>query len=732
MESINILSQLNPAQAEAVKIQSGPILVLAGAGSGKTRVLTYRLAYLIESGVEPAQILAVTFTNKAAKEMKGRVHQLLAGRTTSEPFIGTFHSFGVRLLRQEINWLGYKQSFNIYDQIDQQAVVKEALRDLNLSPENFQPQKILHYISEAKNKLLTPENFEAQAETYLQEVTAKVFYHYQEILKRNNALDFDDLIILPTKLFREFPEILAKYQRQYQHLLVDEYQDTNLPQYRLIKYLAKKSQNICVVGDDWQSIYGWRGADIRNILSFERDFPAAKIIKLEQNYRSTQNILDAAHHLITQNPNQMSKELWTKNPTGAPIKIYQARHQNDEAQFIIDRLKNERTTLGFSLNQAVILYRTNAQSRSIEEAFLRANLPYQIVGSVNFYARAEIKDTLAYLKLLLSPEDSVSLKRIINHPPRGIGDQTIAHLTAYAQKCQLNLYQAALQADKNEFLKPRAQKALREFTDMVEGLKKKAQRASTLDIFDLVLAHSGLTELYHHDDDEEKTVRWENILELKTVLKKFDLPQGLDGLRAFLEEISLLSDLDQIEDQSQKVTLMTMHCAKGLEFDYVFITGAEEGIFPHSRSLVDPAELEEERRLAYVAMTRAKKELYLIHSLERRLFGSLTANPPSRFLEDIPARLIKKISYHAQQPFYRRGYRGYEEGGAGSTDRSYPHGPQGTKETSKTAFADGQAVTHPQFGRGVVLSTTGSVIQVAFKTAGVKKLAVGIAPLKPV
>lgn len=601
----NILKNLNPKQKEATETINGPLLILAGPGSGKTRVLSYRIARLIQGGVEPKNILAVTFTNKAAEEMQRRVVKLLA-KTATMPFIGTFHAFCLRILRKEINNLGYKANFIIYDETDQLSLIKKLIKELQIDSEQFKPAVVSSKISSLKNELIDWQGLKQTAENYFEKIIAGVYENYQKYLEKNNALDFDDLIMLAVKLFSKFPGILEKYQEKFKYILVDEYQDTNTSQYILINLLAKKYKNICVVGDDAQSIYRFRGADFRNILNFERDYPEAKVVILDQNYRSTQNILDTAHEVISKNIYQKEKKLWTENPQGEPIVVKETVDEVGEIEFIIREIKKLQKlsakggpALGWK--DFTILYRTNAQSRALEEGLIRHNLPYKIIGAIKFYQRKEIKDILAYLKLTLYPQDPVSLERIANIPPKNAGKTAMDEV----RKISKNKTPA-------EILK-----LILKETKYKSYLEKKYNKK------------------FYLENIPEYEVRWQNVLELFTVIKQHD------SLNAFLETTALLSEGDEVETKKDLINLMTLHAAKGLEFPVVFITGCEEGIFPHGRSLLDPAELEEERRLCYVGITRAKERLYLTFAQKRMLYGLTQANPPSRFLGNIPVHLIK-------------------------------------------------------------------------------------------
>jgi DNA helicase-2/ATP-dependent DNA helicase PcrA len=606
---VDILKNLNPKQKEAVMATEGPLLILAGPGSGKTRVLTHRVAYLIQKGINPKNILAVTFTNKAAGEMRERVKECL-NRHKTMPFIGTFHAFCLRILRKEIKNLGYKTNFIIYDETDQLSLIKKLIKELQIDKEQFKPIVISSKISSLKNELIDWQSFKKIAENYFEETIAKVYENYQKCLKKINALDFDDLIMLTVELFTQFPPILKKYQEKFKYILVDEYQDTNTSQYVLINLLAKKYKNICVVGDESQAIYGFRGADFRNILNFERDYPEAKIVILDQNYRSTQNILDTAHNVISKNIYQKEKKLWTENPQGKPINIVEAPNETEEAEFIIQEINNfQNPPAGgkkLKLKDFTILYRTNAQSRALEESLMRHNLPYKIIGAIKFYQRKEIKDILAYLKLLLYPQDIISLERIAKIPPKNAGQAAV-----------LKVRKATRGKSPAEILK-----LILKETKYKDYLEKKYNKE-------------------YRENIPEYEIRWQNVLELFSVIKQYD------NLDTFLENAALLSEEDEpafalraSAGKKNLINLMTLHAAKGLEFPVVFITGCEEGIFPHSKSLLEQIELEEERRLCYVGITRAKERLYLTFAQKRTLYGSTQANPPSRFLDDIPKELI--------------------------------------------------------------------------------------------
>jgi len=642
-----IFENLNPQQKEAVLQTEGPVLVLAGAGSGKTKALTHRIAYLVkEKKIASQNILAVTFTNKAAGEMGERVFQLLFNKLPSTPYqlrtsmswLGTFHSICVRILKEEIHNLGYERNFSIYDTGDQKAVIKRVMKELEIDPKNFSPNTIAYFISGAKNELIDEMEYKKYENSPFEKVTSDVYVKYQKYLKDSNALDFDDLIMKCVELFEENPKILEKYQDKFKYILIDEYQDTNQAQYVWVKLLAKKYKNIMVVGDDSQAIYGWRGANFRNILNFEKDYKNTKVIKLEQNYRSTNIILEAANEIIKYNKNKTDKKLWTEETGGRPISVYNAINEQDEAEFIAMELRS--LCKDGDLSRFAVLYRTNAQSRALEEAFMSFDIPYRIVGGVRFYERKEIKDLLAYLRLIVNPDDQESFSRAVTNPSRGIGAVTLKN------------YQLSIsnnQSSINDQIPTKVESFLRS----VEEMRGAASDMNLGDLIEHVAIKSGLKKSLL-DGTPEGEARWENVLELVSVANQsqaisndqFPISNEMSNTKAledFLERVALIQDTDSIATGQKAVTLMTLHSAKGLEFETVFIVGVEEGIFPHSRSLMDEHEMEEERRLCYVGITRAKKNLYMIHCSERNLYGRFQANPVSRFIENIPEHLIDKI-----------------------------------------------------------------------------------------
>jgi len=624
---MDFLSSLNQKQRKAVTIMRGPVLVIAGPGSGKTRCLTHRIAYLIQNKISPTNILAVTFTNKAAEEMKERVQNLVSLSSGSlMPNIGTFHAVCLQILRQQIEKLdkNYKKNFIIYDSTDQISLIKRLIKNLEIDPEQFKPSSIQETISKAKDELINAKSYQEQAQDYFPQTVAKIYQAYQSVLERSNALDFDDLIMLTVNLFKENPKILEKYQRLWPYILIDEAHDTNFSQYVLTNMLAEKYRNIWLIADPDQSIYSWRGADFRNVLNFEKDYPEVKIILLEENYRSTRNILEASHHIISKNSHRKDKKLWTKNSEGKLIQLIETNNEEEEGSFVTDEIENMIREKGLSLNDFTVLYRTNAQSRAIEEAFLKANFPYKIIGTVRFYERKEIKDILAYLKLIHNPDDSVSCQRIINLPPR--------RLAKYAKDIK--------EIDQL----PEQPQPVKDFYQLIETLRKESQINNLTNLIKKTIQEIDYQE-YIMRDREQGEKRWENIKELFTVAGKYDsIDPGL-GLEKFLDDITLLSRHDEIENKKDLVNLMTLHCAKGLEFSIVFIVGCEEGIFPHSKSFFDPEQMEEERRLCYVGITRAKKRAYLTFTRQRRLWGQIMVNPPSRFILDIPEHLVEFQEY---------------------------------------------------------------------------------------
>jgi len=710
---MQLTEQLNTPQAEAVQHDAGPLLILAGAGSGKTRVLTYRIAYLIgEVGVSPHAILAITFTNKAANEMKERVDALI-GRRAEFMWICTFHSACVRILRKEIGALGYDPSFVIYDSADQQTLIKQCLKELNIDDKRFPPRAVAAGISQGKNKLWGPREYDNQAYDYYQQTISKVYRRYQDRLKENNALDFDDLIMKTVELFEKFPEILARYQDRFRYILIDEYQDTNHAQYRLVRLLAEKHRNLCVVGDDDQSVYHFRGADIQNILDFERDYPEAKVVRLEQNYRSTKNILEAANEVIRNNCGRKEKRLWTENPEGSLISLFTTQDEHQEASYVVQKIIAGHTFQGRSYADFSVLYRTNAQSRVIEEVLMRNNIPYTIVGGLKFYERREIKDILAYLKFISNPMDTLSLQRIINVPRRGIGDTSLARIAGFATAYGISLFTSMGRAEEIPGLTGRAIRALLQFAGLIEDLQAGRRELSVTALTREVLDRTGYLKELEAEQSIEAETRIENLHEFLTVTAEYDRSQSENTLEEFLAGVSLVADIDNFDERSAAVVLMTLHSAKGLEFPVVFMTGMEEGIFPHSRSLLEESELEEERRLCYVGITRAREELHLINAWQRTLYGSYMHNPPSRFMLEIPGRFIRNEGL-----------------------RHVGTRPAAAQTEPVVGLSLGDKVEHAKWGQGVVVSVKGengdAEISVAFPGLGIKTLIARYAPLKKV
>lgn len=721
------MQNLNEKQIEAVTHFTGPLLVYAGAGSGKTSALTHRIAYLIEEKfINPWNILAVTFTNKAANEMKQRLVKLLGreeAQDSNMPTVGTFHNICVRILRKEIHLLDFENTFAIYDIVDQQILIKRIMEELFMDIKKLNPKAVLAHISNAKSQLLTHEEYANYANDFFSEKVAQIYLRYQAALRRNNALDFDDLIMKTVELFKKFPDVLDRYQEKFRFISVDEYQDTNKSQYIFIKMLAEKYQNLCVIGDSDQSIYSWRGATIQNILDFEKDYPGAKVVLLEQNYRSTQVILDAANMVIARNMQRREKKLWTEKQGGEKISQWLCDNERHEAEMILREIKSKIVGSEYPVyNDFVILYRTNAQSRVFEEAFLRHAIPYRIVGGIKFYDRKEVKDILAYLRIVQNPSDSVSLLRIINTPTRKIGDKTLLCVEDFARKHEISVFNAMLLADEIEEIPAAKKKAIEDFAKIIKELQILNAQSPASAMIKYVLDKTGYKKMVD-DGSVEGEARLENISELVTVAYKYDRLENGMSLNIFLEEVSLISDLDSIEDKDNAVTLMTAHAAKGLEFQYVFVAGLEDGVFPHSRSLMDREELEEERRLMYVAMTRAKEKLYLLHSQTRMLYGEAKSNAPSQFLADINDELVERN-------FGQHSYRGHISI-ASIENRPVPIELDAGFETD---LGQGDRVTHGIFGQGIVIDITGGVITVAFEDSkvGVKKLALSIAPLKRV
>ncbi len=729
-------SSLNSAQQEAVETIGGPVLILAGPGSGKTRVITHRIAYLVKTcGISPRHILAVTFTNKAAREMSARLEALL-GEAAKDLSLGTFHAVCARILRQKGQEIGIDPGFTIYDDDDQISLMKRAIMDVGIDPKQYTPRVMLTRVSNAKSQLITPEKYSDMAHSYFEKMAQQCYKRYQILLSQSKALDFDDILMKTVELFNERPETLVRYQTRYRHVLVDEFQDTNITQYELTRQLAGKYKNICVVGDPDQSIYTWRQADIRNILKFEKDYPGAKLVVLEQNYRSTKTILAAADKVISRNQQRKQKSLWTENEKGTPITVVETADEQEEAQFVVSEVEKLVKEHVVSLKDCVVLYRVNAQSRALEEAFLRFGVPYRLIGGTRFYQRREVKDIIAYLRLVHNPHDTVSLRRIINVPQRGIGQRTLDDLLGWANQKSIPAYEALSLAARTEGdipLAPRSRKTLVDFYDMLKRLVDRSKDLKASEMLDLVIEQTAYEKYLLVEEDGED--RWENIKELSTVARKYDYLDPPDSLTTFLEEVSLVSDIDSYDENADAATLTTLHQAKGLEFGAVFIVGMEEKVFPHARALPplgDPTEMEEERRLCYVGITRAKKRLYLVRAGRRTYLGNTSNNLPSRFMDDIPQELVKKTGGRPEA----------RTSSWASAPPWKPISPLGTPVANppptalKLELRPGERVRHEKFGNGIVVSTSPLAndfqVTVAFDAVGVKKLILSYARLEKI
>ena len=725
----SLLTGLNKEQQQAVQHTEGPLLILAGAGSGKTKVLTVRIAHLLGQGVNPYEILAITFTNKAAKEMKSRVEGLV-GDVANRIWLSTFHSFCAKFLRFELdNFLGYNSNFTIYDTSDSQAVIKAALKALNLDDKYYPVGAMIGAISDAKNKLLFASDFRKQARDFYQEKVADVYEYYERELRKNNALDFDDLLLVAVKLLQSNEAVLDKYSKRFRYVMIDEYQDTNHAQYLLAKLLASHWKNIAVVGDADQSIYAWRGADIQNILDFEKDYPNCTSIKLEQNYRSTKIILDAANAVIENNEGRPKKNLWTDKTEGAKIQHFTAQSEHEEAAFIGDTIAKKHDIHGVPYGDMAILYRTNAQSRVLEEALIKRALPYTMVGGTKFYDRKEIKDVLAYLRVLYNPFDDLSLLRIINVPKRSIGATTVAKLQDYARANGTSLFMTLTQLHLVDTIKGKTKEKLEEFGILIFTLVAEMEDKTVLDILESILDRTGYLAQLEESTDPQNQARAENIGELLSVAKDFQDTNPNGTVEDFLEQVALVNDVDSFEQEESKVTLMTLHAAKGLEFPIVFLGGLEEGLFPHSRTLMNPEEIEEERRLAYVGITRAEKELYISNATTRTVFGRTSSYLPSRFIDEIPEELVDGLRAKRKVP-----------------DDIKRHVPQHMSVTSRPVtkpivrnevIADwniGDTAIHSKWGNGKVINVAGEgagmKLTIEFPTQGVRVVMAKFAPVK--
>lgn len=740
---------MNSKQAEAVATTEGPLLIMAGAGSGKTRVLTHRVAHLIEDlNVAPWRILAITFTNKAAREMRERIGRLVDAELAQSIWVSTFHALAVRILRRDGEQIGLGKNFTILDGSAQKTLVKRVINDLNLDTSQYDPRTILGTISNAKNDLLTAKDYQEQAANFYEERVAEVYFSYQKALRQAQSVDFDDLIMLTIELFEKAPEVLQRYQDQFRYIHVDEYQDTNDAQYKIVNMLAQGSKNLAVVGDADQSIYGWRGANMQNILNFEKDWPQAKSVFLEQNYRSTQSILDAANDVINHNNERVPKKLWTENGTGDKITYYRAQSAQDEAYYVLGQIQKGQREDKKSLSDFAILYRTNAQSRAMEEALVKANMPYTIVGGHKFYDRKEILDIMAYLSLVANPADNAALERIINVPKRAIGQSTVDRLFSFANQMDLPMLAAIDQIELAQDIRPAAVTKLLAFAEMVHNFAQLAEFLTVSELTDLILDQSGYRKELQDKSDPESQSRLENLDEFLSVTKEFDdkydaqAEDAVNPLTDFLGSTALMADLDNVEEDSGSVTLMTLHAAKGLEFPIVFLIGLEEGLFPLGRSAQDEDLLEEERRLAYVGITRAEKKLYLTNAFSRLLYGRTQANQPSRFIDEISPKLIDQA--------YPAGGSGVQSGLSSkflrATSTTYQGGAKTAspvqKKTANTTGAEGvmwqagDKVSHKKWGVGTVVSVTGEAtdqeLKVAFPEDGIKQLLAAFAPIEKI
>lgn len=744
-----LLEGLNPEQAKAVQHTEGPLLILAGAGSGKTRVLTMRIAHLLAKGVNPREILAITFTNKAAKEMKTRVEDLV-GPMAAYIWLSTFHSFGAKFLRYELeDFWGYNKNFTIYDAGDSQVVIKNILKSLNLDDKYFPAGAMQAHISEAKNKLLTAREFERTAQEFYAQKVAQVYSLYEAELRKNNALDFDDLLLVPVKLLETRPDIRDKYARRFRYIMIDEYQDTNHAQYRLASLLASYWQNICVVGDADQSIYAWRGADIQNILDFEKDYPKCLSIKLEQNYRSTKSILDAANAVIENNEGRPEKNLWTEQEDGEKLYHFAAQTEHEEAAFIGDTIAKQHSIHDIPYGDMAVLYRTNAQSRVLEEALIRRAIPYTMVGGTKFYDRKEIKDVIAYLKVLYNPFDDLSLLRIINVPKRSIGPTTVNKLQEFGAQTGNSLFMTLTQLHQIPSIKGKTKEQLEAFAVLIFGLVSMMNEKNVLELLEEILDQTGYLKLLEESTDPQDQARVENIGELLSVAKDYldeqeavrqeqqragqmaEAEEGtpLGSVEGFLEQIALVNDVDAYEQEASKVTLMTLHAAKGLEFPIVFLGGMEEGLFPHSRTLMNPEEIEEERRLCYVGITRAEKKLYLSNAASRTVFGRTTGYLPSRFLKEIPAELVEEINVKRKVPEELRRRIPPQ-----MSVLSRPVTKPVVRNPEVADWQVGDTAVHSKWGNGTVLEVIGQSgdmrLKINFPQVGIRQVMAKFAPIK--
>ncbi|WP_341931400.1 DNA helicase PcrA [Streptococcus pluranimalium] len=762
-----LLNGMNDRQAEAVQTTEGPLLIMAGAGSGKTRVLTHRIAYLIdEKFVNPWNILAITFTNKAAREMRERAMAL--NPATQDTLIATFHSMCVRILRREADHIGYNRNFTIVDPGEQRTLMKRILKNLNLDPKNWNERSILGTISNAKNDLLDEKAYEMQTGDMYTQIVAKCYKAYQEELRRSESMDFDDLIMMTLRIFDQNPDVLAYYQQRYQYIHVDEYQDTNHAQYQLVKLIASRFKNICVVGDADQSIYGWRGADMQNILDFEKDYPQAKVVLLEENYRSTKKILQAANEVINNNRNRRPKKLWTQNADGEQLVYYRANNEQDEAVFIASTISNMAREMGKNFKDFAVLYRTNAQSRTIEEALLKSNIPYTMVGGTKFYSRKEIRDVISYLNVIANTADNISYERIVNEPKRGVGPGTLEKIRTFANTQNMSLLDASEQIMLSG-VKGKAAQAVWDLANLLLNLRANLDKYSITELVEVVLEKSGYLEALQLQNTLESQARIENIEEFLSVTKNFDETNedgsedesGIDKLGRFLNDLALIADTDDGKEEAAEVTLMTLHAAKGLEFPVVFLIGMEEGVFPLSRAAEDPDELEEERRLAYVGITRAEEVLFMTNANTRTLFGKTSYNRPTRFLREIsddllqyqglarPANSSFGIKYTKNQPtqfgqgmslsqaLQERKSQAQPRSASQSSivsKRPLPFGKSSQEQAETVNWQIGDIALHKKWGEGTVLEVSGSgstqELKIKFPEIGLKKLLAAVAPIE--
>ncbi|WP_312040670.1 DNA helicase PcrA [Leuconostoc lactis] len=742
-----LINGMNDKQAEAVQTTQGPLLIMAGAGSGKTRVLTHRIAHLVKDlNVMPWRILAITFTNKAAKEMRERIGALLSEDVARDIWVSTFHALAVRILRRDGENIGLSRNFTIIDTSAQRTLMKRVINDLNLDTNQYEPRTVLGMISNAKNDMLRPKDYMQQADNAFQETVAEIYAAYQAELKRAQSVDFDDLIMLTIDLFQSSPDVLARYQNQFDYLHVDEYQDTNDAQYTIVNMLAQRSQNLAVVGDADQSIYGWRGANMNNILNFEKDYPNAQTILLEQNYRSTQNILDAANAVINNNNERLPKNLWTQNGQGDKITYYRAQSEHDEANFILANIQKMRAEKQMAYSDFAVLYRTNAQSRNVEEALVKANMPYTMVGGHKFYERKEILDIMAYMQLVTNPNDNAAFERIVNEPKRGLGATSINRLRELANRLNVSYMTSIESIELAPAISTKATSKFLEFAEMMHELRQQAEFLNVTELAEIVMTRSGYRQMLAEKNDPDSQARLENLEEFLSVTKEFDAkyqpddPEAIDPMTDFLGTTALMSDLDDFEEGDGAVTLMTLHAAKGLEFPVVFLVGMEEGIFPLSRALMAEDQLEEERRLAYVGITRAMKKLFLTNAFSRLLYGRTQSNEASRFINEISPALLEteygqntRVTPRRDLPFDRKNQRAQA-----TTYRATPvtKTTSGTTGGDQITWAPGDKVSHKKWGIGTVVAVSGDrsdqELKVAFSSEGVKQLLAAFAPITKV